>query len=94
MKLSLPNVFCIRPGVRIHDGRNGVSASQCAVARILGNVYGIPSEAWMLPGCEGSVGSPASSAGSSATAMSFGRSGMNTCECQPTTLPWPSSAAL
>ena len=42
-KLSLPNVFCMRPGARIHAAGNGVSTSQCAVSLLFGSEYGMPS---------------------------------------------------
>ena len=70
----------MRPGVRIHDGLNGVSASQCAVALMFGNAYGIASDWWMLPGNAASFGRPASSAATSVTSIPFGRSGMKTSD--------------
>ncbi len=36
-KLSLPNVFCMRPGARIHAAGSGVSINQWAVSLLLGS---------------------------------------------------------
>ena len=65
MNTSFAYVFCMRPGVRIHDGRNGVVASRWATARWLGNAYEGSRLRWMLPGFRTSFwGMPASVAAS------------------------------
>src|SRR5215470_18933232 len=49
-KHSLAYVFCIRPGVLIQDGRNGVVSSRLHTDFVFGNLYGI-AEFWnTLPG--------------------------------------------
>ena len=77
MKLSLAKVFCRRPGVRIQEGRNGVSESQCTVVRMFAIWYGMARSWWTLPGCESSCANSASSPVRSFTDTSFGLLGAN-----------------
>ena len=65
-KLSLPKVFCMRPGARIHAAGSGVSSSQCAVSLLFGNAYGNAQSRvgeWPSPGVRifGSLASTAAS---------------------------------
>src|SRR6516225_8021037 len=94
MKHSLAKVFCIRPGVRIQEGRNGVVASRRQTVLTLANLYGI-AEFWkMLPGAMSSpAGIPASVAAISGTLkLPAVCCGMKNSDSQAVTTP-PSMAA-
>src|SRR6516225_1787061 len=95
MKHSLAKVFCIRPGVRIQEGRSGVVASRRHTVLTLANLYGI-AEFWkMLPGAMSSpAGMPASVAAMSGTLkLPAVCCGMKNSDSQAVTVPAPSTAA-
>ena len=92
MKTSLAYVFCMRPGVRIHDGRNGVESSRCATALWFANWYGGSRLRWMFPGLMASVcGIPACVAASVRGHSVMSAFGTHSSESHPTMLPSASS---
>jgi hypothetical protein len=65
---SFANVFCIRPGVRIQDGRSGVVAKRWQTVYMFGKSYGSAEFGMTFPGSRAVfVGLPVSCAGSSHT---------------------------
>ena len=86
----------MRPGVRIHEGRNGVESSRCATARWLANGYGrvqVPVDVAGVDGV-GFWGMPASVAASVRGHSVMSAFGTHSSESQPTMLPCASSPAV
>src|SRR6267143_4974633 len=85
----------MRPGVRIHDGRNGVLSSRWQTAWAWAKAYGT-AEFWKtLPGLMSSLrGNPARVAAIIGGWLVIVALGIQNSDCQATTLPAASSPAL
>src|SRR5438132_14117300 len=91
MNDSLAYVFCMRPGERIHDARNGVESSRCRRARTFGNEYDGAESWWIFPGLITSLcGNPASVAAIVGGHSVISVLGIQNSDCQATILPFES----
>src|SRR5437879_8369136 len=91
MNDSLAYVFCIRPGERIHDARDGVESSRCRRACTFGNEYDGAESWWIFPGLIASLcGNPASVAAIVGGHSVISVLGIQNSDCQATILPFES----
>ena len=95
-KLSLPNVFCMRPGARIHAAGNGVSTQpvrrQLVVRQRIGNAEPELGSGRARDG-RTSAASASTAASSVTPERCIGRSGMNMSDSHAVIRPWSSMLA-